>query len=763
VEECLSVARVIVSSLPLSDQEKERLSGDVELGLAFHDAGKAAIGFQKMLRGEAPDWGHKRHEILSASLASSIPSVNEATIFAILTHHKSIPNSLLEEEKSRALDMNSIPLDKDSTGYLAWKRMKSEWYDNYESFRESWEKICKLIGRDDLAEVKSLPAIRLCNSWLKRGVGRGSQLKSESFADRRYFALLRGILMTSDHLASGGHFPSTWKTSINGTVNSKVDQEIGRKKIHEFQLRMAQTVGDVILKAPTGSGKTEAALMWAAKNEEPFSRLFYVLPNIASINAMFVRLRKFFGIDSVGLLHSRAREAIYRKLSSGEDIESKLNDEANAKMLAEVAHAIWFKIRVSTPHQILRYSLRGRGWETMLAEFPKSLFIFDEIHAYDPRIVGQIIATAKLVRGWDAKCAFISATMPSFLIKTVSENLSIDGLLSPSFVLPDDVLDKALLEKKRHKLQLEEGTLVNQIGHIIDDMERGMRVLVVCNTVSSSQWIFAEIRNALISNHAGPVDHEIIMLIHSRFTRRDRTNKETLIMNVSTRPKILVATQVIEVSLDISYDVAYLEPAPIDATVQRMGRVNRYGEKGDGAIIHILKEEISSRSVYSRNRIERSIDELSGLARKGLPLSEFDLVQAVEQVYKEGYDEKEQELFDQGIKNQELQNFECEMIAGASEDWKEQVLSESWGIDVLPNTYLDDYEFNYKKKLYVEAYGFLATVPCNTRIAQEADLTHDPPISFWDYSTSLGFTVPKDDPWDDDLLEKAPTDPSNII
>ncbi|MGI0091738.1 MAG: CRISPR-associated endonuclease Cas3'', partial [Nitrososphaerales archaeon] len=149
VEECLNVARILIDQLPLLDAEKRRLGNDVALGLAFHDTGKAATGFQKVMLGEAENWGGKRHEILSASFASSIPTLNEAVIFAILTHHKSIPNSELREEK-RALDFDSLPLDGKTEQYLSWKRMKSEWLDNYTSFRESWEKICKKIKREDL-------------------------------------------------------------------------------------------------------------------------------------------------------------------------------------------------------------------------------------------------------------------------------------------------------------------------------------------------------------------------------------------------------------------------------------------------------------------------------------------------------------------------------------------------------------------------------------------------------------------------------------
>ncbi|MHB8565526.1 MAG: CRISPR-associated helicase Cas3' [Nitrososphaerales archaeon] len=762
-KECIEVANTIIPSLPLSEKEKSDLISDVILGLAFHDIGKAAIGFQKVMIGEKPNWGGKRHEILSASLASSVVDLSEAAIFAILTHHKSIPNTGFGQEERKSLDLDSLPIDEETENLPPWKKMKAEWESNYASFRESWEIICKLIGRNDLVGTNTLSRIRLNYSWLKRGTGPDAQLKKETYNYRRYFSLVRGLLMASDHMASGGYSPSQDNLKIDPRADRNLRAELG-KNVHGFQINMGEVKGNAILRAPTGSGKTEASLLWATYNGEENSRLFYVLPNIASINAMYQRLKKIYGEDSVGLLHSRARDAIYRSLASGDDIESKLEDQKNANMLRDVARSIWFPVRVCTPHQILRYSFRGKGWETMLGEFPKALFVFDEIHAYDPRLVGQIIATAKLVSKWKAKCAFLSATMPSFLIKLITQALSEDGLENPTLVLPDQLKDAEIIEKKRHILSLKDGTLLDHLQDIIDDIDRGLRVLVVCNTISTSQQVFNAIRETLVKKYSkSEIDEHIIMLIHSKFTRRDRTEKENRVMKPVLQPRLLVATQVVEVSLDISYNVAYLEPAPIDAIVQRMGRVNRKGANPP-APIYLMTREISARSIYKeKDRVKKTIEELFALVKRGLPLSEQDLVEVAERVYDGGYSDEERDLFNQGLNNRELQSFEEEMIAGASEDWKDQVLTDSGGIDVLPRCFLEDYEKLMKDKLILEAYGLLVPVQWFSKIREETDFSHDPPISHWKYSSLTGFTAPKNDGWDDDLSNALSAEPSNII
>ena len=67
-----------------------------------------------------------------------------------------------------------------------------------------------------------------------------------------------------------------------------------------------------------------------------------------------------------------------------------------------------------------------------------------------------------------------------------------------------------------------------------------------------------------------------VVLLHSRFCRRDRDNIEKNLQ--AGLPKVLVATQVVEVSLDVDFEQAFSEPAPIDALIQRFGRVNRKGK-----------------------------------------------------------------------------------------------------------------------------------------------------------------------------------------
>ena len=76
---CLSAAKALLESLPFDLRKAyPDLQADVLTSVALHDVGKAAVGFQKMLRGEQKSWDGKRHEVLSAAFASKLPSVSQA-------------------------------------------------------------------------------------------------------------------------------------------------------------------------------------------------------------------------------------------------------------------------------------------------------------------------------------------------------------------------------------------------------------------------------------------------------------------------------------------------------------------------------------------------------------------------------------------------------------------------------------------------------------------------------------------------------------
>jgi CRISPR-associated endonuclease/helicase Cas3 len=449
---CLEVAESVLANLPFEESKIASISDDLRLAIAVHDVGKAATGFQKSLEKDSKKWG-RRHEVISASFAS-FQKLKEEIVFAVLTHHKVIPlgGSL---KSAKRLHFEEIPLAPEP--YPVWSKMAKEWEENKHLFANEWNEILKLVNNESLEADLGLSCLAIPSTWLHT-----AQQEKVDFQRRLYASLLRGLLVSCDHVASSNVRINVPK--IPNLANIALDVPT----LHNFQKKASLVQGNLILQAPTGSGKTLAALLWARRNQKKNGRIFYSLPNTASINAMYLRLCKYYGETNVGLLHSRALSSLYA-MWENDEYNSPLIRQKDALLASSLAKEIWYPIRVCTPHQILRYTLHGRGWEMMLSEFPNSCFIFDEVHAYDPVVTGFVIATARFLIENDASCLFLSATMPDFIKKMLEDEISSIEFIAPSL---GDQSDRKILEKKRHNLRISDGNMLTNIDNITVAIEK---------------------------------------------------------------------------------------------------------------------------------------------------------------------------------------------------------------------------------------------------------------------------------------------------
>ncbi|MCL0089669.1 CRISPR-associated helicase Cas3' [Dehalococcoidia bacterium] len=696
---CLKAAKRLIDSLPLSEDIRKRLENDVLLAVAFHDVGKAAGGFQRVLKGEQKTWNGKRHEVLSAALASAIPGASPFVVFAILTHHRSIPSDGITGIFG-CLYPEQIPLGYRQTP--VWKEMAGEWEDNCDRFLREWREIAEYLGQS-LSVSCELKTLSIDPSWLDRTSGSRGQRKAISFDERYYASLVRGLVIASDHLGSTARLPAPIPEYRGYPIFGGE-----KKKPRPFQKKLGTIEGSATLRAPTGSGKTEAAILWAQKNQNLNTRLFYVLPYTASINAMYRRLRKIFG-ENVGLLHHRATASLYQMLADDADTLSHLDKQDIAKTISELSREMYFPIRVCTPHQILRHTLRGKGWEAMLAEFPQACFIFDEIHAYDPRVVGLTLASANLLGKWGCHSLFLSATLPEFLYQLIREVMGDIPFVEPD---PNQNEDKQILDRKRHWITVEKSNILDHVEEVVESCSESPSTLIVCNHVSSAQKVYSEIKRRIKTLEP----EKDIVLLHSRFTHEDRTRKESIITRSKKIPKILVATQVVEVSLDIDFEKGYLEPAPIDALAQRMGRINRLAERPPANIV-VFTEQIGSYNLYCNCHganhqqdciVKRTLDEVNNAKN---PVSEEDLIKIADIVYRDGYQGEDRRKFEQGLNHPDIVNFEDRLIAGIYQDWVEEIIERTDGaFEVLPESLLEEYERKRDNGLWIEANSLLVPV-----------------------------------------------------
>ena len=124
------------------------------------------------------------------------------------------------------------------------------------------------------------------------------------------YALIKGVLHYSDwcgsaNIAKINYTPQRKPCDIINLIKDRCAQKgITFSGLRNFQKKVGKTLGDAIAIAPTGSGKTEAALLWAINNIQDMknAKLIYLLPTMATANSIWIRFSELFGSENVGLV-----------------------------------------------------------------------------------------------------------------------------------------------------------------------------------------------------------------------------------------------------------------------------------------------------------------------------------------------------------------------------------------------------------------------------------------------------------------------------
>lgn len=592
----------------------------------LHDFGKATKGFQNRLRGG--DRFSHRHEVLSLAfldwIASALTDEEQCWVAAgIAAHHQDLSEIRdktysvlwLSDENCLAAPVAEIP-NEAIAGLWTWLHECTPSWIEALGLRDAGIRAPSLPSQADALRLIRDKGAERARYWLK-AYGRfvDKIARSEEQALLVGALALRGYVIGADHSASA-HIDNPPPSPVINPTRLIARLKIPESKLYEHQKACAKTRGSAVLIAPTGSGKTESALLWAcaqAEEEHPVPRLFYTLPYQASMNAMYDRLNDKAFPHNVGLEHSRAVLALYRRLLDNDYTPEKAMRAAKASRdLARLNH---YPVRVLSPYQILKAPYRLKGYEVLLSDFFDATFVLDEVHAYEPDRLAMILATVKYLRqSFGARFFVMSATLPGLLRSCLVEALGEHAIIQAS--------DGLFAEFQRHRLHLLDGDLLDEHGikRIVDDARRGQAVLVCCNTVKRAQQAYELLQ--------GWIPSDQILLLHGRFNGRDRLAKEKTVCEATgseseqRRPLVLVATQVVEVSLDIDLDVIYTDAAPLEALIQRFGRVNRRHLKSE-APVHVFSRPCDGQRIYPDDLVAASLQLIARNADRMIVESEI--------------------------------------------------------------------------------------------------------------------------------------------
>jgi len=563
-----------------------------EWAALLHDVGKIAAGFQLQLKRRDKPWG-ERHEVLSLAyvdlLAAGLPEDSRAMIAAgVLFHHR-----CLDELSGRYLTEPEHEASWEAKfGFDACAGPDSQAVSGRHAALVAWL-AAQLGAATPVADGRDL-------WWRARAVFADAEARWDCVpeAGGLVAVLLQGAVTLADRSAS-----ADVELDAEIPLPFRFMDRIAAPYPH--QAAAAAADGHLVLLSPTGSGKTESGLGWASRQLETMPgrpRLVWLLPYRASIDAIRDRFADYFGCgaDGIGVLHATTAATLLGRVVCDDQAPGP-EDARKARAMAGAMRLFKQRVRVATPHQLLRAALAGPGYASVLLEQANSVFVLDELHAYDPETFGRICAAMRLWEQLGSRVAVLSATLAPPMIDLVRDSLSAPVAVTAATPGTAPV---------RHRLVLDDDPLTApaSLERIRGWLGEGRSVLVVANTVRTAQRVFGELS-------PDPGDEDAVLL-HSRFRLRDRARIEKRILrrHPERRPGdaarrgggLTVSTQVLEVSLCLDYDRGASELAPVEAIAQRAGRVNRRGRHPDGAV-EFRVHAVESHRPYDEGAISASL------------------------------------------------------------------------------------------------------------------------------------------------------------
>lgn len=495
--------------------------------------------------------------------------------------------------------------------------------------------------------------------------------EEENFYD---FFVFLGCLRRCDYSASGNikiekienlgenvykDLAKKIKESINKRNNNEREGKI--KQIWQENVISQYDSNNLILIAPTGSGKTEFALLWAKNRGK---KLIYTLPLRVALNDLYWRFgdkeKGYFNGDSLCILHSTSFIEYLKEERDG--------TELNIGEKQTIAELFSSPLILTTPDQVFLSSLKYYGFDKLVSVYPISSIVIDEIQVYNPEMAAIIIKTLNIIKKVYGSLLVITATFPPYFENFLNE--------SNGFKIVDLENEKDDIKYKiknynlqRHKIKLfssqifeykkqenkgekdknikeekneeekEEIKSKNKLNFIESSYEKieeiikqnnTKNILIILNNVGKAIIIYKKFEEKIKDLK---VEKENLYLLHSRLLEKEKDwrindkekgikgkleklNKKRAEGNEikSEERIVLVATQIVEASVDVDFDILITEISSIDSQIQRWGRIYRnrktnYSENAPNIFIFTGVDRGTS-SIYDKRIIDKTTEKL---------------------------------------------------------------------------------------------------------------------------------------------------------
>ncbi|KAF5050594.1 hypothetical protein DSECCO2_427880 [anaerobic digester metagenome] len=582
-EDALDISNYLISSNKavlenwgkLNEIDVSLLEENIHSALFFHDFGKGAIKWQEEALKNEP------HLPPHAPYSGYFLFQNEGDFcsrLACISHH-----SLLTE-----YSFDKVPYPGSfNEKYL----MEFATKNNYKiSLNVPWANYFEGLKKFKISSQS--PNFR--NKW-------NNQIDTKFKAK---YCLILSYLTTSDGIASKIEEENTLGLDVTNILTKwfpspsdiykGISKIKGNKKLTDIQNRVLNVMSQSSnifdyskpfrIEAPCGEGKTLAALLVAKEliNQNIINKVIFTLPTQVTSNNMVQEFEDEYRIprDWIGIYHSEVMSFLIENTDEEEESDFSISSQ-------KFWNLIYSKpFNISTIDHLLLSLVNGFKYAPRaFGNILNSLIVIDELHYYDSHTIGMVECLCEVLRRLKIPHIIMSATIPSQIKHKFDDSYQ----KIQSSGRDNECKEKNPFTFEYHNSEIDEDeTVSDEFIKLLMESD-GQNVGIIVNTVPKSKMIFSELKQRFPERQ--------ILLYNSQFMRKDRPKKEKILRIFGKRlfeepgeeeiqfckqygfdpdlPFIFVGTQVAEISLNISFDVLISELAPLDALIQRGGRLHR--------------------------------------------------------------------------------------------------------------------------------------------------------------------------------------------